>query len=38
MGNPDSLSRRSEKENSGIDADCFDEGQVLDLENDDAEQ
>ena len=35
MGKPDGLSRRSGEEKSGIDAHCFDEGQLLDLENDD---
>ena len=35
MGKPDSLSRSSGKETSGMDADCFDKGQLLDLENND---
>ena len=36
MGKPDSLSRRSGEEKSGMDAYFFDEGELLDLENDDA--
>ena len=35
MGKPDGLSRRSGEEKSGMDAHFFDEGQLLDLENDD---
>ena len=35
MGKPDGLSRRSKEEKSGMDAHCFDEGQLLDLEKDD---
>ena len=35
MGKPDGLSRRSEEEKSGMDGHFFDEGQLLDLENDD---
>ena len=34
----DGLSRCSEKEKSGIDAHFFDEGQLLDLENDDVRE
>ena len=34
MGKPDGLSRYSGEEKSGIDAHFFDEGQLLDLEND----
>ena len=34
MGQPDGLSRRSGEEKSGIDTNFFDEGQLLDLEND----
>ena len=34
MGKPDGLSRRSGEDNSGIDAHFFDEGPLLDLEND----
>ena len=33
MGKPDGLSRRSGEDKSGMDADFFDEGQLLDLEN-----
>ena len=36
MGKPDGLSRRSGEEKCGMDAHCFDEGQLLGLENDDA--
>ena len=35
MGKPDGLSRCSGEEKSGMDAHFFDEGQLLDLENDD---
>ena len=35
IGKPDGLSRRSGEEKSGMDAYFFDEGQLLDLENDD---
>ena len=35
MGKPDGLSRHSGEEKSGMDAHVFDEGQLLDLENDD---
>ena len=35
MGKPDGLSRRWGEEKSGMDAHFFDEGQLLDLENDD---
>ena len=35
MGKPDGQSRRSEDQKSGIDRPFFDEGQLLDLENDD---
>ena len=35
MGKPDGLSRRSGEEKSGTDSHFFDEGQLLDLENDD---
>ena len=35
MGKPDGLSRRSGEEKSGMDAHFFNEGQLLDLENDD---
>ena len=35
MGKPDGLSRHSGKEKSGMDANCFNEGQLLDLENND---
>ena len=35
MGKPDGLSRRSGEEKSGMDAHFLDEGQLLDLENDD---
>ena len=35
MGKPDGLSRRSGEEKSGMDAQFFDVGQLLDLENDD---
>ena len=35
MGKPDGLSRRSGEETSGMDAHLFDEGQLLDPENDD---
>ena len=35
IGKPDGLSRRSGEEVSGMDAHLFDEGQLLDLENDD---
>ena len=35
MGKPDGLSRRSGEEKSGMDAHFCDEGQLLDLENDD---
>ena len=35
MGKPDCLSRRSAEEKSGIDADFFYGGQLMDLENDD---
>ena len=34
MGEPDALSRRSEQEKSGIDVKFFEEGQLLDLEED----
>ena len=34
MGKPDGLSRHSGEETSGIDAHFFDEGHLLDLEND----
>ena len=33
MGKPDGLSRHSGEEKSGMDADFFDEGQLLDLGN-----
>jgi len=36
MGKADGLSRRSEEEKSGMEARFFDEGQLLDLEEDDA--
>ena len=36
MGKPDGLSRRSGEQKSGIDAHFSDEGQLLDLENDDS--
>ena len=36
MGKPDGLSTRSGEEKSGMDASCFNEGRLLDLENDDA--
>ena len=35
MGKPDGLSRRSVQEKSGMDVYFSDEGQLLDLENDD---
>ena len=35
MGKPDCLSRRSEEEKSGMDAYFLDEGELLDVENDD---
>ena len=35
MGKPDALSRHSGKEKSRMDTYFFDEGQLLDLENDD---
>ena len=35
MGKPDSLSIRCGEEKSGMDADFFNERQLLDLENDD---
>ena len=35
MGKPDGLSRRSGEEKSGMDVDFFNEGQLLDLENED---
>ena len=35
MGKPDGPSRRSGEEKSAIDAHVFDEGQLLDLQNDD---
>ena len=35
MGKPDSLSRDSREEKSGMDANFYDEGKLLDLENDD---
>ena len=38
MGKPDSLCRGSGEENSGMDADFFDEGQLLDLECDDVRE
>ena len=38
MGKPDGLSRRSGEETSGRDAYFFDEGQLLDLENDDVRE
>ena len=34
MGKPDGLSRRSGKEKSGIEAQFFEEGQLVDLEED----
>ena len=34
MGKPDGLSRPSGEEKSGMDAHFFDEGQLMDLEND----
>ena len=33
IGKPDGLSRRSGKEKSGMEANFFDKGQLLDLEN-----
>ena len=36
IGKPDGLSRRSREEKSGTDANFFDAGQLLDLENDNA--
>jgi len=38
MGKADGLSRRSGEEKSGMEARSFDEGQLLDLEEDDAEE
>jgi len=38
MGKADGLSRRSGEEKSGMEARFFDEGQLLDLEEDDAEE
>ena len=38
MDNPDGLSKRSGEEKSGMDVQVFDEGQLLDLENDDVEE
>ena len=38
MGQPDGLSRCSGEEKSGMYAHLFDEGQLLDLENDDIEE
>ena len=38
MGKPDSLSRCLGEEKSRIDGNFFDKGQLLDLENDDAEE
>ena len=35
IGKPDGLSRRSGEEKSGMNTHLFDEGQLLDLENDD---
>ena len=35
MGKPDGLSRRSGEEKSGMDANFFDGGHLLDIENDD---
>ena len=35
MGKPDGLSRRSGKEKSGMEGHFFDEGELLDLENND---
>ena len=35
MGKPEGLSRRSGEEKSGMDPHVFDEGQLLNLENDD---
>ena len=35
IGKPDGLSRRSGKEKSGMEANFFDKGQLLDLEHDD---
>ena len=36
MGKPEGLSRHSGEEKSGMDTHFFDEGQLLDLENNDA--
>ena len=36
IGKPDGLSRHAGEEKSGMDTHFFDEGQFLDLENDDA--
>jgi len=38
MGKADGLSRRSGEEKSNMEARFFDEGQLLDLEEDDAEE
>ena len=38
MGTPDSLSRRSGEEKSGIDAKVLEEGQLLDLEEDENDE
>ena len=38
MGKPDGLSRRSGQEKFGMDPHFFDEGQLLDLDNDDVEE
>jgi len=38
MGKADGLSRYSEEEKSGIEARIFNEGQLLDLEEDDTEE
>ena len=38
IGKPGSLSRHSGEEKSGMDTDFFDEGQLLNLENDDVRE
>ena len=38
MGKPNGMSRRSREEKSRMDAHFFDEGQLLDLKNDDVEE
>ena len=38
VGKPDGLSRRIEEEKSAMHAHLFDEGQLLDLENDEVEE